>query len=135
MQAWDDHGGDDVEVYGFVSAKVLLCILVQATKAPSDEWDRDDPVGEAVEAWVGVLNSKVLCQARIYGFLCRPRKSHRMSGMFPLEKRSRHGLVFSIQRCCCQARIRILVQATKEPSDEWDVPAGEDVEAWVGVGV
>ena len=41
-------------VYGFVSAKVLLCILVQATKAPSDEWGRDDPAGEAVEAWVGI---------------------------------------------------------------------------------
>ena len=27
---------------------------MQATKAPSDEWDRDDPAGEAVEAWVGV---------------------------------------------------------------------------------
>ena len=39
-------------VYGFVSAKVLLCILVQATKAPSDEWDV--PAGEDVEAWVGV---------------------------------------------------------------------------------
>ena len=74
MQAWDDHGGDDVEVYGFVSAKVLLCILVQATKAPSDEWDRDDPAGEAVEAWVGVLNSKVLLSGSYIRILVQATK-------------------------------------------------------------
>ena len=27
---------------------------MQAANEPSDQWDRDDPAGEAVEAWVGV---------------------------------------------------------------------------------
>ena len=62
-------------------------------------------------------------------FLCRPQKRRRMSGvaMIPLEKLSRHGLV-SENNCCH----RLLAQATKKPSDEWDDLDGEDVEAWVG---
>ena len=48
---------------GWYRQIIVVRLLVQATKKPSDEWDDLD--GEDVEAWVGFVNGRFCCQARI----------------------------------------------------------------------